>query len=415
MATLDDLLRELPAAARPAARKAWEALPPRAREGLEHALGDLPSDLTRFRTLLELGLEHAKMAAGGKSRVAIVGPANVGKSTLFNRLLRAGEARAAAGPVPGTTRVTQEGDAGAFAVVDTPGADAVGEVGEAEKARALAVAREADVLVVIYDAVQGIKREERALFDELASLGKPFVVGLNKVDLVGRDRDRVREHAARALGLETGQVIPFVAKDGRHVDKLLAALARAEPRVVAALGAALPAYRRTLAFAATRRAAATAAAIALVPLPMLDVFPLLALQSSLVLGIARVFRYRITLARLRELLATFGLGFFGRTLFQELSKLGGPPGWALAAAIAASTTAAMGYASTLWFERGESLTRERVQALARTLSGQLLERLRGFGRRRPGRQKVEEAVEAALEGLSNAPQESPPPQGPKGR
>jgi small GTP-binding protein len=407
MATLDDLLRELPAAARPTVRKAWEALPPKAREGLERALEDLPSDLTRFRTLLDLGLEHARMAAGGKSRVAIVGPANVGKSTLFNRLLRVGEAQAAAGPVPGTTRVSQEGDAGAFAVVDTPGADAVGEVGETERARALAAAREADVLLVIFDAVQGIKRDERALFDELASLGRPFVVALNKVDLVGRDRDRVREHAARALGLETGQVIPCVAKDGWQVDRLLAALARAEPRIVAALGAALPAYRRTLAFAATRRAAATAAAIALVPLPVLDVIPLLALQSSLVLGIARVFRYRITLARVRELLATFGLGFLGRTLFQEFAKLGGPPGWALAAAIAASTTAAMGYAATVWFERGERLTREHVRDLARGLGGQLLERLRGFGRRRPGRQKVEEAVDAALEALPNTPQDPP--------
>ena len=66
--------------------------------------------------------------------------------------------------------------------------------------------------------------------------------------------------------------------------------------------------------------------MALAPLPFLDVLPLLALQSSLVLGIARIYKYRITPARARELLATFGLGFAGRTLFQQLSKLGGPPG-----------------------------------------------------------------------------------------
>ena len=153
----------------------------------------------------------------------------------------------------------------------------------------------------------------------------------------------------------------------------------------------------------------------LVGLVLLDVIPLLALQTSLVLGIARVFRYRITLGRVRELLATFGLGFLGRTLFQELSKLGGPPGWALAAAIAASTTAAMGYAATVWFERGERLTRERVRDLARGLSGQLLERLRGLGRRRPGRQKVEEAVEAALEALPSAAPAPPLPPGPTDR
>jgi small GTP-binding protein len=396
MATLEDILRELPAAARRPARRAWEALPDQARERLERSLEDLPSDLTRWRTLLDLALEHAKMAAGGKSRLAIVGPANVGKSTLYNALLRAGESRAEVSPVPGTTRTSQEGDAGALTVVDTPGADAIGEVGEAERDRALAAAREADVLLIVFDAAQGIKREERALFDELVGLGKPFVVALNKMDLVRRERDSVREHAARALGLETSQVVPCTAKDGGNLDRLLAAIARTEPRLVAALGAALPAYRRSLAHVATRRAAGTAAAIALAPLPFLDVVPLLALQSSLVLGIARIYRYRLTPARARELLATFGLGFAGRTLFQQLSKLGGPPGWALAAAIAASTTAAMGYGATAWFERGERLSRERVRELARGIARQLIERLKSFGRRRPARKSLEADVEAAL-------------------
>jgi uncharacterized protein (DUF697 family) len=272
----------------------------------------------------------------------------------------------------------------------------VGEVGEAEKQRALAAAREADLLVVLFDAAQGIKREERALFEELARLGKPFVVGLNKMDLVGREGEEVRAHAAHALGIEAAQIVPCTAKDGRQVDRLLAAIARAEPRLVAALGAALPAYRRALAQVATRRAASAAAAIALAPLPIVDVVPLLALQSSLVLAIARIFRYRITPGRARELLATFGLGFAGRTLFQQLSKLGGPPGWALAAAIAASTTAAMGYAATAWFERGERLTRARVRELARGLSRPLADRLRRLGRRRPERARLEAEVETAL-------------------
>jgi small GTP-binding protein len=397
MASLDDLLRELPAPARPPARRAWEALPPSVRAGLEKALEDLPSDLTRWRTLLDLTLEHAKMAAGGRGRLAIIGPANVGKSTLYNRLVRAGEEPAEVGPVPGTTRVNQQGDAGAFTVVDTPGADAVGEVGEAEKERAFAAAREADVLVVVFDAVQGIKREERALFDELSALDKPFVVALNKIDLVGRDRGRVREHAARALGLEPAQVIPCAAKDGQHLDHLLSAVARAEPRLVAALGAALPAYRRTLAIGATRRAAAAAAAIALAPLPFVDVLPLLALQSSLVLGIARIFKYRITVGRARELVMTFGLGFAGRTLFQQLSKLGGPPGWALAAAIAASTTAVMGYAATAWFERGERMTTDRLRAMNQALSARVAESLKALGRKRPRRESLEARVAEALE------------------
>jgi small GTP-binding protein len=408
MASIDDLLKEFPESARPAVRRAWDALPEPARGTLQALLAELPANFTHWRTLLDLASEQVRMAAGGKGRVVIVGPANVGKTTLYNQLVRTPQDRAEASPVPGTTRMSQEADAGLFAVVDTPGADAVGEVGEAEKERAFASARGADFLLVVFDAIQGIKQAERELFLELAALGKPQVVVLNKTDLVGKEAPRVLEHAARALGLDQSQMIPCVAKDGTNFDRLLRTLAKSEPRLMAALGAALPAYRRVLASSATRRAAATAAAVALAPLPVMDLLPLLAVQSSLVLAIARLYRYRITLSRARELLATFGLGFLGRTLFQELSKLGGPPGWALGAAIAASTTAVMGYAATSWFEKGERITRSTLKQMTRATSAHVLERLRGLGRRRPARGLLVERVDEALEGAPLSERTAPP-------
>jgi GTPase len=363
----------------------------------DDVIGALPSGLSRWKTLMDLALAHLRLAAGNKGRVAIVGPANVGKSTLYNQLVRESADRAEVSPVPGTTRTNQQADAGLFTVVDTPGADAVGEVGEREKAIALAAAREADFLVVVFDAIQGIRRDEQALFAELADLGIPLVVVLNKIDLVRRHTDRVVGQVAKSLGLEPEQVVPCSAQSGRNVDRVLLAVARAEPEIVAALGQALPAYRRKLALQATHGASSTAAAIALAPLPILDVVPLLAVQASLVLGIARIYDYKITLRRARELVATFGLGLLGRTLFQELSKLGGPPGWLLAAAIASSTTMVMGYAAAIWFERGERLTRDALRDLTRTVTGHMLDSLRGLGRRRPGRRTLQEKVTSALE------------------
>ena len=394
---LDSLLDEFPEATRDQVRRAWEALPGPVRERLEPHLDSLPSGLARWRVLLDLSLAHLKAAAGRKGRVAIVGPANVGKSTLYNQLLRAGQPAAEVSPIPGTTRVNQEADAGPFSVIDTPGADAVGEVGEREKGLALAAARGADFLVVVFDAAQGIKRDEQALFDELQALGRKQVVALNKIDLVkGHDRE-VLAKAAQSLHLEPDQVVPCAAKDGKNVDRLLLAIAKADPEIVAALGQALPAYRRKLAMQQTQRAASTAAAIALAPIPILDVIPLLALQASLVLGIARIYRYAITPGRAKELIATFGLGFLGRTFFQELSKLGGPPGWVLAAAIAASTTMVMGYGAALWFERGERLTADTLRALSRRLAERLVRSLRGLGRRKPARRRLEEEVAGLLE------------------
>ena len=87
-------------------------------------------------------------------------------------------------PIPGTTRINQTADAGLFAVIDTPGADAVGEVGEKEKLEALKAARDADFLIILFDAIQGIKKTEQEIFEELKALGKPYIVALNKIDLV---------------------------------------------------------------------------------------------------------------------------------------------------------------------------------------------------------------------------------------
>jgi small GTP-binding protein len=398
MSEIDPLLREFPPEVRERLRRAWDGMPEVARRPLASALRELPSDLGRWRELVRLALLHARLVTGAKRRVAIVGPANVGKSTLYNQLVRDAADRAEVSAVPGTTRRSQAADAGLFAVVDTPGADAVGAVGETEKEEALAAARGADFLVVVFDAIQGVKRAEQELFREIRALERPHVVVLNKIDLVAgaRERERVVEAAARNLGLAAEEVVPCAARDGQHVDRVLLAVAKAEPEIVAALGAALPEYRSLLAWSATKKAGATAAAIALAPLPILDVVPLLAVQASLVLGIARIYGQRVTLARARELVVTFGLAFAGRTAFQQLSKLGGPPGWVLASAIAASTTVVIGRAAAVWFERGERAVASELQAESRSLAKRMLQSLRGLGRRRPPREDVRRAVEATL-------------------
>jgi small GTP-binding protein len=346
---------------------------------------------------LQAGLTHVRLTAGDRRRVAIVGPPNVGKSTLYNRLVLRKQERARVGPEPGTTRMAQEADVGLFALVDTPGATPAAGTphGDDLLERAIAAASRADVLVMLFDATQPAGELDKALFDLLARLGRPWVVALNKMDAVGGRRSTVHAALAQTLGLRTENVLPISARTGTGVERLLLHVAQREPEIVAALGEALPAYRGTLSRAAIGRAASTAAAIALTPLPMIDFIPLTFVQSSLVLSLARIHGYRITIARARELLVTFGLGWLARTLFYELAKLGGPPGWLLSASVAAGTTTAMGYAAAAWFERGERLSRERLEGISGTVGTTIVERMRG--RRRPPRAEVERQVELAVE------------------
>jgi small GTP-binding protein len=401
MTLFDDILEQFPPDVQETVHKIWEALGPDEKASFTSLLVGFPTDANLIKILVKQSTAQIRQAFGNKHRVVIVGPTNVGKSTLYNQFL--GYARnksdlAVVSPLPGTTTENQQADAALFTVVDTPGADAVGSLGEHEKDLALSASAEADFLVLVFDAVQGIKKTEQELFNEISALKKPFVVVLNKIDLVPhKDLQAVIASAAQNLGLEPDQIVPIVAKDGKNLGKVLLAIAATEPGMVAALGQALPEYRWQLAWQTTVRAASISAAIALAPLPVIDFIPLVVTQSVMVVSIARIYNYKITPQRASELVATFGMGFLGRTLFQEFSKLGGLPGWLLGAAIAASTTVVMGYAAVRWFEKGEKLSSEALKKLTQGMTATLLETLKGLGKRKPGQKGLRERITQSLE------------------
>ncbi len=407
MTLFDDILSQFPPEVQATVRKLWEDLGPAEKTGFLSLLTGFPTDPNLLRRLIKLSTAQVRQAFGTKHRVVIVGPTNVGKSTLYNQLVQNKNELARVGPLPGTTTVNQQADAVLFTVVDTPGADAVGSVGEKEKDLALSAAEEADFLILVFDAVQGIKKTEQELFNELSALKKPFVVVLNKVDLVPRkDLQSVISSAAVNLGLKPDEIVPIVAKVGRNLGKVLLAVAATEPEMVAALGQALPEYRWQLAWQTTVRAASISATIALLPLPVIDFVPLVITQSIMVVSIARIYNYKITPQRASELVATFGLGFLGRTLFQELSKLGGFPGWLLSAAIASSTTVVMGYAAVRWFDKGQKLSAEALKKLTRVVTAYLLGSLKNIGKRKPGQKGLQQRVAQSLEDLPMAESQS---------
>jgi len=158
----------------------------------------------------------------------------------------------------------------------------------------------------------------------------------------------------------------------------------------------MPQYRQKLAWRSITTAASLSAAIALTPLPVIDFLPLLANQVAMVLTIARIYQYKITPERAKELIGTFGLGLIGRTLFQQLSKAGGVPGWLLSSAIATSMTVVMGYASIQWFDKGEKVSQERLRAMSKKLTETTLTRLKQSFRRKPSKKKMEETISTLL-------------------
>lgn len=400
---MSEIIKSLPQATQDQLRDVWAALSPEERAALQAIVRGIPAERQLLRLLVGMASMHVKSAFGRKHKVAIVGPANVGKSTLYNQFIQEKEAAAAVSPVPGTTRIAQEAEAGLFTIVDTPGADTVGPLGAAERQRALEAARAADFIIILFDLTQGIKRNEIEVFGELTALQKPYVVALNKSDLARRDLAAVVQDAATNLGLKPEQVIPISARQGDNIAQILLAIAISEPELMAALGSAMPAYRWKIASRSIMTAAGLAAIIALTPIPIMDFIPLVTTQAIMIVGISRIHGRPITLAMAKELIATFGLGLAGRTVFQELSKLGGAPGWLLSAAVASSTTVVMGYAATVWFERGERVKPEALKQMTEQLTAALLNALRSLGRRKPNELTLKTRIEQTLETLTLSP------------
>jgi GTP-binding protein len=159
--------------------------------------------------------------------LAIVGRPNVGKSTLFNRLV--GGRPALVHDTPGLTRDRRYGETDYFGsvvrVVDTGGLDpeaATQVIGAGIHRQAMRAIDEADAVLLVVDGRAGLSAVDHELANQLRKTGKPLFLAVNKLDHAVRD-DLV--HDFHALGLGT----PFAisAAHGRGIDPLLEAIVAA--------------------------------------------------------------------------------------------------------------------------------------------------------------------------------------------
>ncbi|MDP8976458.1 MAG: ribosome biogenesis GTPase Der [Actinomycetota bacterium] len=168
-------------------------------------------------------------------RVAIVGRPNVGKSTLFNRLI--GDDRSVVHDMPGTTRdaidTLVETDAGPVRFVDTAGMRRKSRVGQGAEyyslVRALRAIDDAHAAVVVIDASEGVTHQDQRLAERVDAAGTAVVLALNKWDTLDTEgRARVRTQMVDRLSfLGYAPVLRISAKTGLGVHTLLPALDQA--------------------------------------------------------------------------------------------------------------------------------------------------------------------------------------------
>jgi GTPase len=161
-------------------------------------------------------------------RVALVGRPNVGKSTLFNRLV--GEERSIVHAMPGTTRdaidTLVETEDGPLIFVDTAGMRKRSKVDDSAEyyslVRALKAIDEADVAMLVIDSTVGITSQDQRLAERVDVAGCPILVVLNKWELLETEQRRqVESDLARMLYfINDAPVLKLSALTGKGVHKL---------------------------------------------------------------------------------------------------------------------------------------------------------------------------------------------------
>ncbi len=177
--------------------------------------------------------------AAGLPTVVLVGRANAGKSTLFNRIAKG--TRAITSPIPGTTRDLNFGRASYrdrdFVVIDSGGLELGGreQMSERVVAEALGAVGIADVVVFVFDGRSGPSESDKEALALVRETGCPLITIVNKIDSKGQE-GRIAEF------YETGaeRLIPVSATHGFGVDELMEEIVARLPASGAAAAAPAP-------------------------------------------------------------------------------------------------------------------------------------------------------------------------------
>lgn len=344
-----------------------------------------------FRSL-DFSEVQAEVFRESRARIALVGPVNAGKSSLYNLLL-GWTVSEVHHTVPDLYEPIEE-SLGLFTLIDLPNVESRPEplsdhlfpydgryVGPdhglddwfAQDAP-LWPLTDVDLIIFVLDGTAGLRAADYQWLARIRSTGYPMLVALNKIDLLDDHGEQMVQDLRRRLALP---IVAISAHQGTNVyDVLLPRILDMCPSLTVPLGREVAACRRQAASRLIRQSAILCGLLGVEPMPLLDAPFQLLVQMRLVMRLAAMHgRSSVvgpsehavaggTEAGLSSIASSTGyeviaalLSSLGlRYLAQQLIKLIPVIGWLLSGVLGASSTWLIGWAAVTYFERAQNGT-----------------------------------------------------------
>ena len=254
---------------------------------IKQVIDSLPAEADNLDKVLELvRRQWQDLQSDEHFQIAVAGLPRAGKSSLV-RMITANQA---------------SGSAPIFVPVNLPGLqEFVGYESEQSLPPEL---QEVDMVVLVLDGRFELSESTRDLHRRLKNCGKPLLVVLNKIDLTERPGDALKE-AKRLLATT---VFPASIQKPGTVRRLLKAIVASDPKSLYVLTRSLPDFRRSICDATITQSALASGLVGAIPIPVSDLLPVAAIQTAMLLKIARAFGYPLSHERARELLPLLASG-----------------------------------------------------------------------------------------------------------
>lgn len=168
--------------------------------------------------------------SGERIHIGFFGRRNAGKSSLINAFT--GQDLSIVSDYKGTTTdpVSKSMELlplGPVTVIDTPGIDDEGELGELRIKKCLEVLRRVHVAIVVIDVTEGLCYEDISLIGKIKEREVPVILVVNKSDKVSSDQSKkVQEYCAQTLNIEASEVLLVSATNRTNIEELKETVAK---------------------------------------------------------------------------------------------------------------------------------------------------------------------------------------------